>query len=220
MLGFILMPRVDWRSMMFWSALCATLANALTGFAGGYLALCLLRFVAGFSVVLLTTVSACILARAAVPDRAFGAGMALSMVLSAAAIWILDLLRTHVGYQASLSSGALWLGVGVFLTLLLPKGLRSGRRNADPAAGNERGSGTVAIGRAALVSLLLFAVGANVVSGFTERVGLENGLASSDVARASATSYVIATAAIPRCRPVMRETRTSRLPSAIPTLGY
>lgn len=195
-LGFILMPRAPWRLLILGASLAATVANALTGMADSYLLLCSVRFASGLSVVLLTTVCACIMARATVPDRAFGAGMAISLLLSAAAIWLLDALREYIGYGAALSSGALWLGAAVFLSLLLPAGLRGGTVDLGSRDGEGTRLGAIAFGKIALVGLLLFAVGANVVSGFTERVGLANGLNPAQVANAAAFSYILSIVAV------------------------
>ena len=195
-LGFILMPRAPWRSLILGASIVATIANAVTGLADSYLMLCLIRFASGLSVVLLTTVCACIMARATVPDRAFGAGMAISLLLSAAAIWLLDALRAHIGHGAALSSGALWIGAAMLLSLLLPADLRDG--TGDPGISDREGTrlDTIAFGKIALVGLLLFAVGANIVSGFTERVGLANGLTSAEVANAAAFSYILSIVAV------------------------
>ena len=195
-LGFILMPRAPWRSLIFGASLVATVTNALTGMADSYLLLCLIRFASGLSVVLLTTVCACIMARATVPDRAFSAGMAISLLLSAVAIWLLDALRSDIGHGAALSSGALWLCAAVVLSLLLPADLRGGTGDLGSSDGEGTRLSTIAFGKIALVGLLMFAVGANVVSGFTERVGLANGLTSAEVANAAAFSYILSIVAV------------------------
>jgi predicted MFS family arabinose efflux permease len=193
-LGFFLMPRMSWRTLTFCAALAATIANAATAFADSYVLLCLIRFVAGFAVVLLTTVSACTLARARVPDRAFGAGLMLGMLLSAVAIWVLDIIRSDFGYSASLASGALWLCIAAGLALLLPRDLRGktekvGTLVAEPDQANIR-----MLGKVGLVALLLFSISANVGFSFTERVGLDNGLAPSAIASAFAIGCIFSLA--------------------------
>ena len=193
-LGFFLMPRLSWRTLSFCAAFVATMANAATALADSYVLLCLIRFVAGFAVVLLTTVSACTLARARVPDRAFGAGLMLGMLLSAVAIWVLDAIRTDFGYSASLGSGALWLCIAAGLALMLPRDLRgrtdkAGAFSADPEQANMR-----VLGKVGLIALLLFSISANVGFSFTERVGLDNGLAPSAIARSFAIGCIFSLA--------------------------
>lgn len=190
-LGFFLMPRVSWRMLMFCAALIATIANALTAAADSYLLLCVIRFIAGFGVVLLTTVSACVLARAAAPDRAFGAGLALGMLLSAVAIWVLDVIRADFGYSASLASGALWLVVAAGLALFLPRDLGGASNEVRTSGADVDRSAIIALGKVGLLGLLLFSISANVVFGFTERVGLDNGLAPSEMANALAFAYIM-----------------------------
>lgn len=187
-LGFLLMPRLSWRTLAFVAALIATIANGATALADSYILLCLVRFVAGFGVVLLTTVSACILARAVVPDRAFGAGLTLSILLSALAIWTLNAIRVDYGYSLSLASGALWLAVAAGLALLLPRDLR-GSTSAASALKPETGQRVrLMSGRIGLAALLLFATSANAGFSFTERIGLDNGLNPDAIAN----SFVIA----------------------------
>lgn len=189
-LGFFLMPRLSWRTITFCAALLATIANAATALTDSYALLCLIRFVAGFAVVLLTTVSACILARARVPDRAFGAGLTLGIVLSAIAIWMLDAVRTGYGYSASLATGALWLFIAATLALLLPRDLR-GREDKDASLRDGGGQSNVRLlGRVGLAALLLFSISANLGFSFTERVGLDNGLDPSAVAGAFAIGCI------------------------------
>lgn len=193
-LGFFLMPRLSWRALTFCAALVATIANAATALADSYVLLCLIRFVAGFGVVLLTTVSACVLARAAVPDRAFGAGLTLGMLLSAVAIWVLDAIRAEFGYSASLASGALWLVVAAGLALLLPRDLR-GRADEVRTSGTDFDRPhVVLLGKVGLVALLLFSISANVGFSFTERVGLDNGLEPSAIASAFAIGCIFSVA--------------------------
>ena len=191
--GFFLMPRTSWRNLIAFAALIATAANALTGMVDDYGLLLAVRFLSGFGVVLITTVSACILARAAIPDRAFGVGLALGMALSALAIWILDWLRLDYGNSFGLASGAVWLGVGVLLALLLPGELGGHADAADLSIEAEHETGSLQVGRSALISLGLFGISVNVVYGFLERVGLANGLDNTGVASALALGYVFAT---------------------------
>lgn len=187
-LGFFLMPRLSWRTLAFVAALIATIANGATALADSYLLLCVVRFVAGFGVVLLTTLSACILARAAVPDRAFGAGLTLSILLSALAIWTLNAIRAEYGYSLSLASGALWLAVAAGLALLLPRDLHGSTSAASAPKAGAGQPGTLMSGRIGLAALLLFATSANAGFSFTERIGLDNGLNPNAIA----DSFVIA----------------------------
>lgn len=193
-LGFFLMPRLSWRMLSFLAALIATIANGATALADSYFLLCLIRFIAGFGVVLLTTVSACVLARAEVPDRAFGAGLTLSMLLSALAIWALDAIRANYGYSVSLASGALWLAVATGLALLLPRDL-TGSADAVRAPNTEVGQPEkLMLGKIGLAGLLLFAISANVGFGFTERIGLDNGLDPSTIASSFAIACIFSLA--------------------------
>ena len=84
----------------------------------------------------------------------------------------------------------------VFLSLLLPADLRGGTVDLGSRDGEGTRLGAIAFGKIALVGLLLFAVGANVVSGFTERVGLANGLNPAQVANAAAFSYILSIVAV------------------------
>lgn len=193
-LGFFLMPRLSWRTLTFFAALIATIANGATALADSYFLLCLIRFTAGFGVVLLTTVSACILARATVPDRAFGAGLTLSMFLSALAIWALDAIRADYGYSVSLASGALWLALATGLALLLPRDLTGSpdaARALDTAASQPE---KLMMGKMGLVGLLLFAISVNVGFSFTERIGLDNGLGPSAIASSFAIACIFSLA--------------------------
>lgn len=193
-LGFFLMPRLSWRTLAFFAALVATIANAATALADSYVLLCLIRFVAGFGVVLLTTVSACALARARVPDRAFGAGLTLGMLLSAVAIWVLDAIRSDFGYSASLASGALWLFVAAGLALLLPRELRGRTDKAGAFGADLEQSNVRVLGKVGLLALLLFSISANVGFSFTERVGLDNGLEPSAIANSFAIGCIFSVA--------------------------
>lgn len=192
--GFFLMPRMRWRSIIVAASLVAALGNAATAFAGGYVMLCVIRFVAGFGIVLITTVTACLLARAAVPVRAYGAGLALGMMLSAVAIWLLEGLRSEFGNAAALGSGALWLSLGTVLALLLPRTVGG---SPDPVLPEEvplMKGGARNAGRIALLGLLLFGVSVNVIYAFIERIGLANGLDQSSVANAMAFGYIFSAA--------------------------
>lgn len=193
-LGFFLMPHVSWRALAFCSALVATIANAATASADSYVVLCLIRFVAGFGVILLTTVSACVLARARVPDRAFGAGLTLGMLLSAVAIWVLDAIRSDYGYSASLASGVLWLFVAAGLSLLLPGDLRGSTEKVGAFGTASDNSKTRVLGKVGLIALLLFSISANVGFNFTERVGLDNGLEPSAIASSFAIGCIFSLA--------------------------
>ena len=192
--GFFLMPRVTWRRVLFIAGIMATIANILTALVDTFTTLAVARFMSGFSVVLITTITACILARAATPDRAFGAGLAMGMGFSAAAIWVLDWFRADYGYAASLGSGAIWLGAGVLLTMLLPASL--GRVDASPgiSPGERETAATHRMGRSALIALGLFGISVNVVYGYVERVGLANNLDPSGVATALALGYIFSAA--------------------------
>lgn len=189
--GYFLMPRIAWRTLVFLAATIAAIANALTATVDTFGLLIAVRFVSGFGVVLITTVTACMLARAASPDRAFGVGLALGMALSAVAIWLLDAIRVEFGLSVGLGSGAIWLSAGALLAMFLP-GELAGRCDATADVPvKERIPNTIAMGRAALLALFLFGISVNVVYGFLERVGLGNGLESSGVANALALGYVL-----------------------------
>ena len=188
--GFFLMPRVTWRKVLIFAGLMATIANVFTALVDTFTTLAFVRFLSGFSVVLITTISACILARAATPDRAFGAGLAMGMGFSAAAIWVLDWLRADFGYATSLGSGAIWLGAGVLLTFLLPASLGEASDLSESQLEDEETAATHRMGRAALIALGLFGISVNVVYGYVERVGLANNLDPSGVASALAFGYI------------------------------
>lgn len=188
--GFFLMPRVAWRTLVVVASLIATTANVLTAMVDSYFLLSIVRFMSGFGVVLITTVTACTLARAASPDRAFGIGLALGMSLSAVAVWMLDALRQEYGFAASLGSGVPWLAAGLLLALFLP-GTLGGRTTAlDEIPAVESKSHTRAMGWSALVALFLFGISVNVVYGYVERVGLANGLDQNGVTNALAFGYI------------------------------
>ncbi|ANC86205.1 hypothetical protein AVM11_17615 [Sphingomonas melonis TY] len=188
--GFFLMPRAAWRTIIVAASLVATLGNALTAVADGYVVLCAVRFVSGFGVVLITTVTACVLAQAVVPVRAYGAGLALGMSLSAVAIWLLEGLRSHFGDAAALASGALWLGLGAVMALLLPRDLDGPSEPVLPEDVPPMRGGARDAGRIALLGLLLFGVSVNVIYAFIERIGLSNGLDQTSVANAMAFGYI------------------------------
>jgi len=186
--GYFLMPRIAWRTLIIVASLIAVLANISTALVDTYYLLAVVRFVSGFGVVMITTVTACMLARAASPDRAFGIGLALGMSLSAVAIWLLDTLRAEYGFSASLGSGALWLTLGLILAFFIPVNI-GGRADASPKSPKEK-SQTKAMGWAALAALFLFGLSVNVVYGYVERVGLANGLDQSGVTNALAFGYI------------------------------
>lgn len=188
--GFFLMPRANWRTVIVAASIVAAVGNAFTAAADGFLVLCAIRFVAGFAVVLITTVTACVLAQAVVPVRAYGAGLALGMTLSAVAIWLLEGLRSHFGDAAALGSGALWLGLGAVLALLLPRSLNGPSEPVLPEEVPRMKGGGRNAGRIALVGLLLFGVSVNVIYAFIERIGLSNGLDQRAVANAMAFGYI------------------------------
>ena len=188
--GFFLMPRVAWRRLVFVASIVATVANVLTAVVDSYTALLAVRMLSGFGVVLITTVTACILARAIAPDRAFGVGLALGMGLSALAIWLLDWLRLDYGYAASLGSGAIWLGTGVLLSQLLPRTLGGAAEDPAGAGAPVVAEGSDGMGRTALIALGLFGISVNVVYGYVERVGISNGLEQTGVANALAFGYI------------------------------
>tara|TARA_B100001057_G_scaffold489214_1_gene575024 strand:+ start:39 stop:1220 length:1182 start_codon:yes stop_codon:yes gene_type:complete len=192
--GFVLMPKLAWRTLLVVASVIATIANVLTGFVDSFVMLMIIRFLSGFGVLLITTVTACILARALVPDRAFGIGLAVAMALSAVAVIMLDWLRIEYGYAASLGSGAIWLGAGIFLCFLLPGALGhvDGAPQEEGAAPENAAMRTMGI--TALIALGLFGLSVNVVYAYIERVGIANGLDSSSVAAALALGYVFATA--------------------------
>ncbi len=188
--GFFLMPRIRWRALIVFASLVGTVANVLTAFASGYTELLFIRFCSGFGVVLVTTVSACILARAVSPDRMFGLGLAIAMGLSALAVVLLDWLRIHYGSAASLASGAFWMGLALLLSPFMSAHVghivqeSSGQESAPSL------DSTKTMGITALVALGLFGLSVNVVYGFVERVGLANGLDQSGVASALALGYI------------------------------
>lgn len=188
--GFFLMPRIAWRTLIVTSSLIATLANVLTAQVDTYFMLSIVRFLSGFGVVMITTVSACILARAASPDRAFGSGLALGMFLSAAAVWLLDALRLGYGYSASLGSGALWLAAGLLLAIFIPGNIGGRSDSTDISPMDEKTPHTRTMGIAGLAALFLFGIGVNVVYGYVERVGLANGLDQTGVANALALGFI------------------------------
>lgn len=188
--GFFLMPRANWRTVIVAASIVAAVGNAFTAAADGFFVLCAIRFVVGFGVVLVTTVTACVLAQAVVPVRAYGAGLALGMTLSAVAIWLLEGLRSHFGDAAALGSGALWLGLGAVLALLLPRSLNGPSEPVLPEEVPRMKGGGRNAGRIALVGLLLFGVSVNVIYAFIERIGLSNGLDQRAVANAMAFGYI------------------------------
>ncbi len=188
--GYFLMPRVGWRTLLVVASLIAMLANVLTAFMDTYYLLTVVRFVSGFGVVMITTVTACILARAASPDRAFGVGLALGMSLSAVAVWLLDALRQEFGFSASLGSGALWLAFGLILAFFIPGNLGGQVEALDKLPEGEKVSHNKAMGWTALIALFLFGVSVNVVYGYVERVGLANGLDQAGVANALAFGFI------------------------------
>lgn len=188
--GFFLMPRANWRTVIVAASIVAAVGNAFTAAADGFFVLCAIRFVVGFGVVLVTTVTACVLAQAVVPVRAYGAGLALGMTLSAVAIWLLEGLRSHFGDAAALGSGALWLGLGAVLALLLPRSLNGPSEPVMPEEVPRMKGGGRNAGRIALVGLLLFGVSVNVIYAFIERIGLSNGLDQRAVANAMAFGYI------------------------------
>lgn len=188
--GFFLMPRASWRNLVIVASIIATAANVATAMVDGYTTLLVVRFVSGFGVVLITTVTACILARSLMPDRAFGLGLALGMALSAVAIWLLDGLRLEYGHSVALGSGAIWLGAGLLLALLLPGTLGGSVDSPDSANLDAPDTGSQALGRSALIALGLFGISVNVVYGYVERIGIANGLEISGVASALALGYV------------------------------
>lgn len=188
--GFFLMPRVAWRTLIVLAALIATVANVLTAMVDTYFLMATVRFVSGFGVVMITTVTACMLARAASPDRAFGIGLALGMLLSAVAVWLLSALRQEFGFAASLGSGAFWLTAGFILAFFIPATV--GGRDSAPRElfTDENVSSSNMMGWAALTALFLFGISVNVVYGYVERVGLANGLNQAGVANALAFGYI------------------------------
>jgi len=188
--GFFLMPRIAWRKLIIVASIIATMANFVTAMVDSYMMLLVVRFVSGFGVVLITTVSACILARSLMPDRVFGIGLALAMTFSAVAVWVFDWLRVDYGYAASLGSGAIWLGAGILLAFLLPRSIGDPTESYDISGGGARASGSQVVGLAALIALGLFGISVNVIYGFVERIGLANGLDNSGVASALALGYV------------------------------
>lgn len=188
--GFFLMPRANWRTVIVAASIVAAVGNAFTAAADGFFVLCAIRFVVGFGVVLITTVTSCVLAQAVVPVRAYGAGLALGMTLSAVAIWLLEGLRSHFGDAAALGSGALWLGLGAVLALLLPRSLNGPSEPVLPEEVPRMKGGGRNAGRIALVGLLLFGVSVNVIYAFIERIGLSNGLDQRAVANAMAFGYI------------------------------
>ena len=191
--GFFLMPRTSWRQILVVASLIATIANAATAIADNYTFLLAVRFASGFGVVLITTVTACVLAQSLAPDRIFGAGLALAMALSAVAVWLLDWLRESFGFAASLGSGAIWLGAGILVALLLPKSLSgptTGVGLDNSGLDSKSQQRTPAPGLIAIIALGLFGVSVNVIYGFVERIGIANGLEASGVANALALGYV------------------------------
>lgn len=190
--GFVLMPRFTWRRLILVAVAIATLANVATGIVDNYAALSAARFFSGFGVVLVTTISACTLARAASPDRAFGLGLALGMFLSAAAIWLLDPLRSNYGQGAAMGSGAIWLVAAGLAAFALPATLGGvDQSGASESPVTDRGQAAAA--RATLFALFLFGISVNVVAGFIERVGLSNGLNARGVANALALGFIFST---------------------------
>ncbi len=187
--GFVLMTRIPWRNLIIVASIIATIANVLTAIAEDFPSLLAIRFVSGFGVVLVTTVTACILARSAKPDRTFGAGLAIGMGLSALAIWFLDWLRIEYGPAISLGSGSVWLGVGLILAFWLPTSLHHHKPSID-VMDTVTTSSSEALGWAGLIALGLFGISVNVVYGYVERVGLANGIDPSGVANALAFGYV------------------------------
>ena len=188
--GFFLMPRIAWRTLLLASSLLATFANILTAQVDTYFLLSAVRFLSGFGVVMITTVTACILARAASPDRAFGSGLALGMFLSAVAVWLLDTLRQEYGFSASLGSGALWLAAGLILAFFIPGNIGGHNDVVENSKVGETATHTRTMGIAGLVALFLFGIGVNVVYGYVERVGLANGLDQTGVANALALGFI------------------------------
>jgi|GEM_PF-6916145 len=190
--GFFLMPRIAWRTLIIIASVIAVLANIITTQVDTYFLLALVRFVSGFGVVMITTVTACMLARAASPDRAFGVGLALGMLLSAVAVWLLGELREEYGFSASLGSGALWLGVGLILAFFIPGSLGGHREKLHKPTSGSMVPHTKLMGWAGLIALFLFGVSVNVVYGYVERVGLANGLDQVEVTNALALGFVFA----------------------------
>lgn len=189
--AFFLMPQFSWRTLMIAATCIAMLANVLTALADSYSFLATVRFLSGFGVVMITAVTACVLARAVSPDRAFGIGLALGMSLSALAIWLLDAVRQEFGLMTSLGSGALWLALGIVFAFMLPSQL--GSRQPMPTSASSVPTSiehTNLMGWAALTALFLFGLSVNVVYAYVERVGLANGLDQVGVANALAFGYV------------------------------
>lgn len=186
--GYFLMPRIAWRTLIIVASLVAILANIFTALVDTYYLMAVVRFVSGFGVVMITTVTACMLARAASPDRAFGIGLALGMSLSAVAVWLLGALRLEYGFSASLGSGALWLTLGLILAFFIPANIGGQTDALEELPKGE--SHTKAMGWAALFALFLFGVSVNVVYGYVERVGLANGLDQVGVTNALAFGFI------------------------------
>lgn len=192
--GFVLMPRFGWKGLVLIALLIAAVSNALTAAADSYAVLCAVRFLAGFGAMLITTVTACVLAQATVPLRAYSAGLAAGMLLSAAAVWLLDALRIAYGDPIALGSGALWLGFGGLLALFLPRRL-SGPVNPHGEAVTPRARRCPqTVGKTSLIVLLLFSVSINVIYVFIEHFGFANGLARGDATNALALGLLFAAA--------------------------
>ncbi len=190
--GFFLMPRVAWRTLIIFASVIAVFANILTAQVDTYFLLAVVRFVSGFGVVMITTVTACMLARAASPDRAFGVGLALGMLLSAVAVWLLGALREEYGFSASLGSGALWLAAGLILAFFIPGSIGGHTEKLDNQPPGAVVSHAKIMGWAGLIALFLFGISVNVVYGYVERVGLANGLDQVEITNALALGFIFA----------------------------
>ncbi|MFS2024924.1 MFS transporter [Massilia sp. CT11-137] len=175
--------RVQWRSLIILASVVAILANAVTGSMTGFAAVAMTRFIAGIASNTVTLVASCLLARAAEPDRAFGAGLLVSCVINAMWVWLLNTAQQTLGYQATIGLGTLLFVVSMMLAFFLPRRVggvqdtwRIEAHAAPLALTNPRPA------RAGLAGLVLFGISLNVVWGFLERLGTANGLSGNDIA--------------------------------------
>jgi predicted MFS family arabinose efflux permease len=174
-----LVTRVSGRTLISASCGIAAVANILTGLAGGYLPLLMLRFVSGAGMLLAANVCVYALARSSDPSRALGAALLLNILTNVADVWVVEQAQRSFGYVGGLSSAAPWflLCIGTALFLRGDRhGAHAGRTAAKGDAIASRG-----VAMCALLALVLWGISNNGLWGFVERIATAHGLSRTEI---------------------------------------
>jgi predicted MFS family arabinose efflux permease len=181
-----MVPRGRWRLLILCGSLVATVADALSGLTGQFLALLLSRIVAGVGEGVVVTIATVSIAETRHPDRVYGFAGAGLVAYASPALYLMPSLLASVGLR-----GAFWLlaGLTAAATLLVPQLPDSGRLSEK----SPTPIGKLRISRPSFIGLggvFFYCLAQGAVWAYLDRIGTAHHIDAPHVSMALALSAI------------------------------